>query len=733
MEMNTYKPYEKIIKYRRTKDIKISDFKYDLVRKLSYDKTIIPTTMYLNTLIDKYNSSEEILDKHAPEKTGKVVHRKPTPWTNADIKKFKKEKRKAEKRWKRTRLVIDLNMYKEKRNAYNKLLKELKSKDLSKRITENKGNTKAMFKIINSMLNRKQSSPLPPHNDDITLANDFNAFFGNKIHTLRANFDHLPDLDFNMVNKCATLSSFRCLSEVHIRELIREMPTKHCILDPLPTWLIKECIDEFLPLMTDIVNTSLQLGVMPKTLKHAIVKPLLKKSGADLLKKNYRPVSNLSFLGKLIESAVISQYTAHLEENKLQDPRQSAYKKFHSTETLLTKIHNDIIHSLSNGEVIILVLLDLSAAFDTIDHDILEQRLKCHYGVDGTALKWFKSYISQRTQSVLVNESLSSVSFLKYGVPQGSKLGPILFNSYIAPLSEVAQKYNIIDEKYADDEQLILSFKPKSPSDTRENVLKLEKCINDIKHFLANNKLCFNSEKTELLLIGNPQQLKKLNINSIKIDTTEIKAVNNVRNLGVFFDRHMTMERQVNHMCRNVFLNLKNISKIRKTLSMEDTKTVVNALVTPHLDYGNALLFGIPKKLENKLQVAQNSAVRLIHRIKKREGVTFYRKELHWLPISARIHYKIATMVWKILKGQSPMYLNKLIKVRDNPRNLRINHKCILEIPDVQNLPNSIERSFSRSAPKIWNNLPDDLRLSNSLNSFKKNLKTYLFRIHYGE
>ena len=126
---------------------------------------------------------------------------------------------------------------------------------------------------------------------------------------------------------------------------------------------------------------------MPDVLKHAVIKPLLKKLGLELINKNYRPVSNLSFISKLIEEAVMQQFSKHMKLNNLNDDKQSAYKQFHSTETLLLKVQNDILMKMDEGEVVILVLLDLSAAFDTIDHKILLERLKKRYGVEGDALK----------------------------------------------------------------------------------------------------------------------------------------------------------------------------------------------------------------------------------------------------------------------------------------------------------------------------------------------------------
>lgn len=730
---NSVKQY---MKYRNMKKINIGNFRRDIKECLEFTPNNSSTTAYLNFLVNKYNSSTKALDKHAPEKVGNITVRKPNPWTNAEIKKLKAEKRKAEKKWKRSKNPTDYQSYKEKRNEFNKLLNDLKTQQLSANIQKNKGNTRALFKIINATLNRNQASPLPERTDDISLANQFASFFDDKINTLRSKLSQgqlvNPDSVPSNVNVTQNrLFSFRKLSQQEVKKLIMCMPTKHCMLDPLPTWLMKECIDEFLPLTTEIINTSLTLGVMPLSLKNAVIRPLLKKFGLELIMKNYRPVSNLSFLGKLIESAVITQFINHMNNNNLQDDKQSAYKKFHSTETLLTKVHNEIMQSLGKNEVVMIVLLDLSAAFDTIDHDILLNRLKDNYGIDGTALNWFRSYLSGRSQSVLVNDSLSKRKLLKCGVPQGSKLGPILFNSYIAPLSEISKKHGIYDEKYADDEQLLLAFKPHPLNNQTDSWTKMEKCIEEIRTFLLNNKLFNNAEKTEFLLIGKPNHLRSLHSDCITVDNTIIKTVDSAKNLGVIFDYNMNMDKQVNNMCKKAYYNLSNIAKIRKSLTLEDTKTVVNALVTPHLDYGNSLLVGISKKLLHKLQVTQNSAVRLICKIPKRENITPSRKELHWLPISARIKFKIASMVWKIINNQAPSYLSNLVQLRNSRMNVRSNGKCLLDIPDVRDYNNMIERCFSRAAPKIWNDLPESIRCTHCLTSFKKGLKTVLFKQAY--
>ena len=720
----------KRIRIRKTRNMNMDTFKKDIKKHLDKASQMEAN---LDRLVELYNSTTMILDKHAPAEIKNIIIRKPTPWNNTDIKKLKTAKRKAEKRWRRSKLTKDYEMFKEKKNDYNTFLNNLKSFDLRQKINRTKGNSKAMFKIINSSLNRKQDLPLPNHDIEINLANDFNNFFKDKIENIRSKFSDLQTVhDKKMINGKSTLHEFSIVSQTEIKKLISDMPVKHCKLDPLPTWLLIECIEEFLPIITKIINLSLQSGEMPSTLKHALVKPLLKKAGMKQEKKNYRPVSNLSFLGKLIEGAVIKQYTDHLAQNKLDDEKQSAYKKFHSTETLLTKIHNDIMLSMGKGEVTILVLLDLSAAFDTIDQDILLRRLENRYGVSGNVLKWFKSYISGRSQSVVINDTVSEKLSLKYGVPQGSKLGPILFNSYIAPVSEIAELNRVKDEKYADDEQLILSFKPTSLSDQKDAKENMEKCIENIRKFLHDNMLCNNSEKTELILIGTNHQLNKLQFSSINVENTEIKAASHVRNLGVLFDKNMNMENQVNRMCRNAYFNLRNISKIRNSLDKNTAKTAINALVTPHLDYGNGLLYGICKRLENKLQVAQNSAVRVITGLKKHDHITKHRKDLHWLPINARIQYKLLTTIWKALNDQAPEYIKHLIKRKQAPNyDLRANKKTLLNLPQSEGVNSIEDRALSMSAPILWKDIPENVKTASTLESFKRGLKTYLFSKHY--
>ncbi|WP_419634815.1 RNA-directed DNA polymerase, partial [Thiolapillus sp.] len=366
--------------------------------------------------------------------------------------------------------------------------------------------------------------------------------------------------------------------------------------------------------------------------------------------------SNLPFVSKLIEKLVLDQLFRHLDHNNLWHTFQSAYRPKHSTETALLRVLNDLLTASDSGSISILTLLDLSAAFDTIDHSILLTRLDSTFGIRDLALSFFRSYLQDRTQVVTVNGIKSSPSLLTCGVPQGSVLGPILFILYTQPLSDVISHHSVSHHMFADDTEL---YKSDSPSEAFTLSRTIEACISDVKVWVVQNKLQLNDDKTEILLIGSAPGIDLPS--SVRVGQSDISFSSAARNLGVIFDSELALKEQVNKLCQLAYLEIRRIGSIRQYLSVEATKTLVSSLVLSRLDYCNALLAGCPQVLLDKIQRVINCSARLIYKASKSAHITPLLFDLHWLPISSRIQYKIALTCFHIISGTAPPYLSELL------------------------------------------------------------------------
>ena len=520
------------------------------------------------------------------------------------------------------------------------------------------------------------------------------------------------------------LSAFTPTNEAEIDKIIRSSPSKSCSLDAFPTNLVKKYRALLTPIVTKIVNLSLSTSTMPDEYKDAILTPLLKKITLDFeLLKNFRPVSNLTFTSKVIEKVVASRMKEHIKENDLQEELQSAYKEYHSTETALMCVQNDILNSLDQGKCVLLILLDLSAAFDTVDHEILLNVLRKRLGVCGKALDWLRSYLTDRTQSVCINGVKSTKKQLKCGVPQGSVLGPLLFTVYTLPLGDIIRKYDLKFHFYADDTQLYFSFKP---SDSILGKEKMETCIQAIRKWMAHNFLKLNDEKTEILVMQSKYG-QTPDLYSLTFGNVEVNACKTARNIGVVFDSTLTMEKHVKNITQSAFMHLKNIWRVRRYLNQKSAETIVHAFITSRLDYCNGLLYGLPKYMIKRLQYVQNAAAKVVTSMGKFEHVTPILRDLHWLPVATRIEYKIILITYKALHGMAPKYLrDTLVKCR-KPRLLRVNDQYKLVEPKTRLITYG-DRAFSAAAPRLYNRLPVDLRKCESYELFKQKLKTYLFK-----
>ena len=570
---------------------------------------------------------------------------------------------------------------------------------------------------------------MPEHTDKKQLANDFNNFFVEKIDKIRSNFSNSGNFAQYDINTSSSIEDFTELTEDEVAKFVAKSPSKTSPLDPLPTDLMKKCLPALLPSLTKIVNSSLQCGCMPETLKEAVITPILKKEGAEPVFKNFRPISNLPYLSKLIEKVICSQISDYVEKSNLHEPYQSAYKPLHSTESAVLKVMNDILLHMDNKKVVFMTLLDLSAAFDTVDHDILIERLETVYGIKGTALKWFRSYLTERKQRVGVGAETSNPHSPKYSVPQGALMGPDLYTKYTKPLAEILIAFLIQYHLYADDSQLYKALNLKT--DNQFTVLSnIQDCIKEVGSWMENNKLKLNQEKTEFIIFGSTAQKKKVKIEAIQVGQSAIPASKSIRNLGFYMDDDLSLKAHIIHQSKSCYLQIRNIRYIRQFLTQSAAKTIVHALVTSRLDYCNSSLYGISAQLLKKLQRIQNCAARLVLNVSYNVPSQDCLEKLHWLPIKSRIEYKMLMIIFKSLLGLTPTYIQDMLIQYIPPRRLRSSDKLLLVVPK-SNLVSCGDRAFSVAGPKLWNNLPNELRCLKTVDSFKSKLKTYMFKLAF--
>ena len=325
-----------------------------------------------------------VIDKHVPPSLRKVITHNSSPWFESirdDLFIAKRKRRQAERKWRNTRLTIFKDLYRQAKHKVSKLVHSAKCKFYTERIAL-AFSSKELHQIVNAISNRHPPKILTTIYPSADLHSIFIKHFTNKVEKLRANIasEHVTSTLVTGTT-AATFSSFEKVSHLTVKECILNSAPKSCELDPIPSKLLIECLDSIISSLTDLFNSSVASGIFPQCFKSTLVTPILKKKCLDHNDlNNYRPVSNLCFIAKILEKLVLSQVSFYLNSHNLYNTCQSAYRPGHSTETALLKVVNDLFLSLNKGNISVLALLDLSSAFDTIDHPILVHRLHTDFG-----------------------------------------------------------------------------------------------------------------------------------------------------------------------------------------------------------------------------------------------------------------------------------------------------------------------------------------------------------------
>ena len=592
--------------------IDVDSFREDIftspINMEAYESIDQAVQMYQDVLSD-------ILKKHAPPVELKLNKLK-SPFWNKRCQEAVRERRKARRIFKKNPHNQQL-----KDNFYEKsvdaeiIINKTRDDFYKNKLAEVKGDSRATYRVINHLIDKEYGSTKVPYGKEQNVVEDLRNFFDKKVKTIYSKIEEEKkrltfstcDIDESIHYKRSganpSLSGFDEVSTEELINIIESLPEKFSSLDTIPLWLFKKCIPELLPTIHFIVNESLKNGVFPEALKEAAIRPSLKKPSLDADDlKSYRPVSNLTYLSKILEKAVHGQLTKYIASNDLLPKVQSGYRKFHSCETAVTKIYNDILLMIDKKENVILLLLDLSAAFDTINHELLLKKLENSYGITQEVLKWMDSYLSGRSFKVVIKQCSSSSCLLEIGVPQGSILGPLLFIMYTSELESIVQKYGYSIHLYADDTQVYFAFDVHSPNPDLSSV---KACFTEIKQWMTLNFLKLNEEKTEFIDIG-PYVSP---VSSLDLNDLSIEPVKKAKNLGFVFDHQLSLNEQISAVSQKCYLNQRNLYRIASKLSYELKIQLVHSNILCFIDYCNSVYSTLTIKQLHSLQKVQNTAV----------------------------------------------------------------------------------------------------------------------------
>ena len=628
------------------------------------------TNAAYNVFIKRYI---EIFEKSFPKKRMKIsIERKyKNPWYTKELSDLNHQKEKHYMYYiKNKNIEFFKAQYIRSRNEYFRKVKMTKKQFFQKHLLKVKNDIKGTWKVINTVLGRSKNKQLfklsiggKEVKNETKIANEFNKYFSNIADNL---VKEIPFINSRKrFNEYLGSRNAKCIflnptNPVEIGKILKSMALKFSSgWDNIPQKIIKSSPFNIIHALSHIFNLSIIEGVFPDKMKVAKVIPIFKKdSKTDVA--NYRPISLLTVFSKILERLIYNRMNCFLKKCDILYEKQFGFRKKHSTSHATAYLSSKLYTTLDNTEKSVCIFMDLSKAFDTINIDIMLEKLN-HYGVRGVAKNWFSSYLKGRKQFVLINGKKSeTMCDILHGVPQGSILGPLLFSIYINDFRNCLKYSEAI--MFADDTTLL--FKDSNMETLNQ---KVNNDLASATDWLAENKLSLNVKKTKFMVFDKSRNSTNVDI---RISNDKLKRVKSQKILGVIFDEKLTWKDHINSIISKLNSCLGASRRARPYLNMKSLLTIYHSLMQSHVNYclttwgaweprGN-------KKLLQRLQAVCNKFFRAMYYLDRDQSVRSYLKSHNVLNIFQNYDYQVGQIMHKAINGNLPNVLRNHLTVEND-------------------------------------------------------------------
>lgn len=712
------------ISYRPKKNINLVNFNNDLK---SSNWNEISSYNNVNEMVRSLNAIVvSLFDLHAPVKSVIVKHQS-YPWITDVIKLMMKLRDEAAAVYHKTNSETKKEYYKSLKSVVKTAIFIEKSTYFKYNINNNIHDSKHLWKSLKNTILPKNNTELPSFFNDPNLINHHFLHIPGKVDV------SISQLTYYEHNKFSdAVFHIEPITLDRMLNIIKKLKSNAEGCDTISLDMLTMTFPDTVESIRDIINTSIATCTFPDIWKLAIVRPLPKHS-APVELKDLRPISILPCMSKIMEKAVCVQLTAFIENNCILPEAQSGFRKGRSTTTALLDVTDTILCDQDQGMGTLLVLLDFSRAFDSLNLNLLLSKLN-YYGFDSEALRWFNSYLSHRCQCVKLNLSdgstlTSDIVPVRRGVPQGSILGPLLFILYSADIAAhiVHCKFHI----YADDIQVYISFKP---SEVDSAIEQLNEDLGRIAAWSVDNCLLLNPLKTKLLVVGSVHQLATMRpTTKVMLMGEQIERIYEARNLGLLMDSNLRFEKHVANTVRSCFYKLKVLYKIRPYIIENLRVRLVESLILSKLNYVDIVIGPrLLVKTQRLVQRVQNACARFCFNVPSRAHVTPYLNKNLLLKMKHRRKHHLACLLFGIIKHERPSYLFEKLRWSCNQRP-RAARQCAPQLLTHRHRSMAFRGSFRYSASKCWNNIPPPIRNLQTLHQFRFKLKIFLLEHQQSE